>query len=57
MHRSASLSLTAVIGVLLSGCFMSEGPKLPLSSAVAAFGEGGNYGVLAGNTGGRKSSS
>lgn len=32
--------------MMLSGCFISEQPKLPLTSAAAPFGEGGRYGVF-----------
>ena len=40
---------TAVIcaaSLPLSGCFISDEPKLPLATAAAPFGEGGRYGVF-----------
>jgi hypothetical protein len=37
--------LAAAAGLLLSGCFMSEQPKFPMATAVAAFGDGGRYQV------------
>ena len=40
--------IAAVCGaaLLLSGCFISEQPKLDLATAAAPFGEGGRYGVF-----------
>jgi hypothetical protein len=43
LSRAAVACLTAL---LLSGCFLSEQPKFPLTSAAAPFGEGGRYGVF-----------
>jgi hypothetical protein len=42
MRRSIPL-LAIALNVLLAGCFTSEAPKFPISSAVAAFGNGGHY--------------
>jgi len=36
----------AVFSLFLSGCFISEQPKLDLATAAAPFGEGGRYGVF-----------
>ena len=36
-------SLLVVIGLLLSGCIVSQQPKFPLSSAVSVLGDGGRY--------------
>jgi hypothetical protein len=44
--KPLALLTVAALGFLLSGCFTSETPKFPLSSSVAAFGNGGNYGVF-----------
>lgn len=48
MRRRRLISSSAVValGLLLSACFSSEGPKFPLSSAVATFGNGGRYAVF-----------
>jgi len=46
MRNPVSLLVAAALSVLLSGCFTSEEPKFPLSSAVAAFGTGGRFVVL-----------
>jgi hypothetical protein len=43
MCRAAIVCATAA---LLSGCFISEQPKLPLTTAAVPFGEGGRYGVF-----------
>jgi hypothetical protein len=43
MRRSIPTLLDIGLSVLLSGCFTSEAPKFPISSAVAAFGNGGRY--------------
>lgn len=42
LPRAAIVCATA----LLSGCFISHEPKLPLRTAAAPFGEGGRYGVF-----------
>ncbi|HVX91750.1 MAG TPA: hypothetical protein VG985_00865 [Xanthobacteraceae bacterium] len=44
--RRARFGTLALLSSLLSGCFVSEQPKFPLSSAAAAFGEGGRYATL-----------
>jgi hypothetical protein len=44
--KAISFFLTAALPLLLSGCFISEQPKLPLTTAAAPFGEGGRYGVF-----------
>src|SRR5262245_12773790 len=41
--RKATPLLVAALSVLLSGCFTSEQPIFPASSAVAMFGDGGRY--------------
>jgi len=43
MGKPVSLLLIAALSVLSSGCFTSEAPKFPASSAVATFGNGGRY--------------
>jgi hypothetical protein len=53
MQRSLVFLAAAAVGILVSGCFMSEGPKFPPSSAVTAFGDGGRYGVFTHLGGGR----
>jgi hypothetical protein len=44
--KFVSFLLAAILPLLLSGCFISEQPKLPLSTAAAAFGDGGRYTVF-----------
>jgi hypothetical protein len=44
--RVLSLFLAAAVPLFLSGCFISEQPKLSLATAAAPFGEGGRYGVF-----------
>src|SRR4051812_13588053 len=44
--KSLTLLAVAALGTLLGGCFVSEQPNLPLSTAVAAFGEGGRYTIF-----------
>jgi hypothetical protein len=46
MRKAMPLLTIAALSVLLSACFTSEGPKFPVSSAVAFFGNGGRYSVL-----------
>lgn len=46
MRNPIPLSLIAALSILLSACFTSQGPKFPVSSAVAAFGDGGRYVVF-----------
>jgi hypothetical protein len=46
MRKAMPLLTIAALSVLLSACFVSEGPKFPASSAVPFFGEGGRYAVL-----------
>ncbi len=46
MRRLIPPSAAVILCLLLTGCFTSELPKFPLSSAVAAFGNGGRYGVF-----------
>jgi hypothetical protein len=46
MRKLMSALLACAMGMLLSGCFTSEFPKFPLSSAVASFGDGGRYVVF-----------
>src|SRR3954454_24980620 len=43
MLKRISPFLAIVASLLLSGCFVSETPKFPMTGAVAAFGEGGRY--------------
>jgi len=47
MPRNTSVSalacLLASLALLLAGCFTSSRPKFPLSTAVAALGDGGRY--------------
>jgi hypothetical protein len=45
MRKVVPLLTIAALTVLLSACFMSEGPKFPASSAVAFFDKGGRYAV------------
>jgi len=40
---SRSLALAFALLLLLTGCFTSSQPKFPLSTAVAALGDGGRY--------------
>ncbi len=44
--KTIALFLSAALPILLSGCFISEQPKLSLATAAAPFGEGGRYGVF-----------
>jgi hypothetical protein len=46
MHTRMPLLVVAALSVLLSGCFTSENPKFPMSSTVAAFGDGGRYALF-----------
>lgn len=46
MPRRLLFPCIAALGFLLSGCFVSEQPRFPPSSAAPAFGEGGRYGVF-----------
>lgn len=43
MHKPVPLMVVAVLSVLMSGCFTSQTPKFPTSSAVPVFGSGGRY--------------
>jgi hypothetical protein len=43
MRKPMPLLVAAVLSVLLSGCFTSQTPKFPMSSAVPALGDGGRY--------------
>lgn len=44
--RKAMPLLVAALSALLAGCFTSEAPKFPATSAVALFGDGGRYVVF-----------
>ncbi len=44
--RPSRAAIVCAVSLLLSGCFISDEPKLPLSAATAPFGEGGRYGVF-----------
>ncbi len=46
LTKGISFLFVAVFPLLLSGCFISEQPKLPLTTAAAPFGDGGRYGVF-----------
>jgi hypothetical protein len=46
LRLSSRAAIVCAVALLLSGCFISEQPKLPLTSAAAPFGEGGRYGVF-----------
>jgi hypothetical protein len=43
MRKPMPLLVAAALSVLLSGCFTSQTPKFPTSSAVPALGDGGRY--------------
>jgi hypothetical protein len=43
MRKSMPLLAAAALSILLSGCFTSQTPKFPMSSAVPALGDGGRY--------------
>jgi hypothetical protein len=53
MRKAMPLLAIAALSVLLSACFTSEGPKFPVSSGVAVFGDGGRF-VVFEQTGGGK---
>lgn len=40
------VTIVSAAALFLSGCFISEQPKLPLTTAAAPFGDGGRYGVF-----------
>jgi hypothetical protein len=46
MRKSMPLLVAAAMSVLLSGCFTSQTPKFPMSSAVPALGDGGRYALF-----------
>lgn len=46
MRKPMPLLVAAALSVLLSGCFTSQTPKFPLSSAVPALGDGGRYALF-----------
>ena len=43
MRQLMSTLIVCFVGMLLSGCFTSQVPRFPLSSAAAPFGDGGRY--------------
>jgi hypothetical protein len=43
MRKSMPLLAAAELSILLSGCFTSQTPRFPMSSAVPALGDGGRY--------------
>jgi hypothetical protein len=46
MSKPVSLLLVATMSLALTGCFTSDQPKFPLTTASSAFGDGGRYEVL-----------
>jgi hypothetical protein len=46
LRLSSRAAIVCAAALLLSGCFISEQPKLPLTTAATPFGEGGRYGVF-----------